>query len=377
MGKLKAALVLKDGTILHGRGFGASATNQGELVFNTSMTGYQEALTDPSYAGQILMMCNPLIGNYGINEKDYESKKIHCSGFITRQLSEDYSHMEATKDVDEFLKEHNVPGISGIDTRFLVRKIRNAGVMPAAIATYEEDDSFDPENLKIDFDYSRINFVKKVTIQKPETFGTGLIEAETSMVHGTLRRSIGNTHVILIDYGAKRGIIQELLDRKIKVTVVPSFAKSDEIKSLEPDGILLTNGPGDPSMLTDCHRTIRQLVDYPMFGICLGNQLLAHAFGGSTYKLKFGHRGANHPIINLKTKKVAITTQNHGFAVDPQKLPDNFEITHVNLNDETVEGIKHKELPIFSVQYHPESNPGPHDTKQLFDQFLKMVEGNK
>jgi carbamoyl-phosphate synthase small subunit len=361
MGKTKAVLMLQDGTLLHGQGFGAVASSQGELVFNTSMTGYQEALTDPSYAGQILMMTNPLIGNYGINEKDFESGKIHCKGFVVRQLSEDFSHMEASKSVDEFLKENVIPGISGIDTRFLVRKIRDKGVMPAVIATYNSDEAFDPGSLKVDFDYSSVNFVEKVTTRKPESFGAG------------------NAHVVLIDYGAKRGIVQELLNRKIKVTIVPSFAKVEEIKALEPDGILLSNGPGDPSILTDAHRTIRELADsgYPLFGICLGNQLIAHAFSGSTYKLKFGHRGANHPVIDQKTKKVAITTQNHGFAVDSESLPEEFEITHINLNDGTVEGIAHKELPVFSVQFHPESNPGPHDSKQLFDRFVSMLEAKK
>jgi carbamoyl-phosphate synthase small subunit len=361
MMKTKAALMLQDGTLLHGEGFGAKANNQGEIVFNTSMTGYQEALTDPSYSGQILMMTNPLIGNYGINEKDFESRKIHCSGFVVRNLSDDYTHMEASKSIDEFLKEHGIPGVTGIDTRFLVRKIRDKGVMPAAIATYAGDEQFDLEKLKVDFDYSSVNFVEQVTARKPETSGTG------------------NLHVVLIDYGAKRGIVQELLNRKLKVTVVPSFTKAEEIKSLNPDGILLSNGPGDPSILSDAHATIRELAEsrFPIFGICLGNQLLAHAFGASTYKLKFGHRGANHPVMNLKSKKVAITTQNHGFAVDRQTLPDVLEITHKNLNDETVEGIAHKELPVFSVQYHPESNPGPHDSKQLFDKYVRIMEENK
>jgi len=357
----RAVLLLQDGTMLHGQGFGAQALRQGELVFNTSMTGYQEALTDPSYAGQILMMTNPLIGNYGINEKDYESKGIHCAGFVVRSLSPDYDHFEAEQGVDSFLEEHGVPGISGIDTRFLVRKIRSRGVMPALIATYEGERGLDLEKLKVDFDYSSVDFVKKVTMREPKTFGAG------------------NKHVVLIDYGVKRGIEQELLDRKMKVTVVPSFYSAKQIESFEPDGILLSNGPGDPAILTEAHKTIRQLSDlnYPMFGICLGHQLLAHAFGGKTFKMKFGHRGSNHPVLDKRTGKVAITTQNHGFAVDHEHVPEGFDITHTNLNDNTIEGMQHRELPVFSVQYHPEANPGPHDSKGLFDKFMKMLEGYK
>jgi len=355
-GKLKAVLLLQDGTALHGEGFGASAISQGELVFNTSMTGYQEALTDPSYAGQILLMTNPLIGNYGVNAKDFESDKVHLKGFVVRSMSPDYCHTEATKDIDTFLKEHKVPGISGIDTRFLVRKIRTAGVMPALLAAYEGDS--DPKKLKVDFDYSGKDFVGEVTTREPKTFGLG-----------------GTKRIVLIDYGVKLGIIRELVARGCEVVVVPSFAAMEQIRSYEPHGILLSNGPGDPAILTEAHKTIHSLSEsgFPMFGICLGHQLLAHAFGGTTYKLKFGHRGSNHPVIDKRTGKVSITTQNHGYAVDPERVPDGFEITHMNLNDGTVEGMEHKELPVFSVQYHPEASPGPHDSKELFDRFVRML----
>ena len=358
-GGLKAVLLLQDGTLLHGQGFGAEAICQGELVFNTSMTGYQEALTDPSYAGQILLMTNPLIGNYGINEKDFESEKVHPRGFVVRNLSPDYSHMEATKDVDAFLKEHGVPGITGIDTRFLVRKIRTRGVMPAIIATYYDESEFDAKKLKIDFEYSGKDFVQEVTTKEAKRFGNGA------------RR------VVLIDYGVKMGIVRELVARGCEVIVVPSFAGLEQIRSYEPHGILLSNGPGDPSILAQAHKTIRSLSEsnYPMFGICLGHQLLAHAFGGTTYKLKFGHRGFNHPVLDKQSGRVAITTQNHGYAVDPERVPAGFEITHVNLNDGTVEGMECRDREIFSVQYHPEASPGPHDSKKLFDKFVGMMKG--
>jgi len=350
---LKAAILLQDGTVLHGTGFGAQAISKGELVFNTSMSGYQEALTDPSYAGQILMMTNPLIGNYGINDTDFESGKAQVSGFVVRQLSPDHEHREATKSVDQFLEEHGIPGITGIDTRCLVRKIRGTGVMPALIATY--DDGLDLGGLKADFDYSSINFVEKVTSKEPRTYGEG------------------DRRVVLIDYGLKRGIIDDLVERGVEVVVMPASATAEDVIARKPDGIMLSNGPGDPALLEDAHKTIRGLRDYPMFGICLGNQLLAHAFGGRTYKLKFGHRGSNHPVLDRKRDRVAITTQNHGYAVDADSLPEDLEVTHVNLNDGTVEGMRHRDEPVFSVQFHPEARPGPHDSKYLFDEFLNMM----
>ena len=351
---MRAVLMLKDGTALYGRGFGAEAIKEGELVFNTSMTGYQEALTDPSYAGQILMMSYPLIGNYGINKDDFESGKVQVEGFAVRELSDYYSHRLAVSSIDSFLKKNNVPGVSGIDTRFLVRRIRNAGVMPAVLATYKEKINVEKLVEKLEFDYSEINFVEKVTTKETKRFGDG------------------KKRIVLVDYGVKMGIVDSLVSRGIEVVVVPSFFNAEQIKELEPDGILLSNGPGDPAMLVDAHETIKSLSEFPIFGICLGHQLLAHAFGGSTFKLKFGHRGSNHPVYDELKKKIIITTQNHGFVVDG-KVPEGFEITHRNANDKTVEGMGHTSKPIFSVQFHPEARPGPHDSGYLFDEFLKNL----
>jgi len=354
---MRSVLVLKDGTILHGIGFGARAKRMGELVFNTSMTGYQEALTDPSYAGQILLMTYPLIGNYGTNQNDFESDRVHPEGFVIRELSQDAEQRDSKQSLDPFLKEHGTPGIYGIDTRFLVRHIRNKGVMPAILATSDTESDLDPKKLlqALEFDYSSIDFVSKVSTSRPLVFGKG-----------------GTKRVALIDYGVKMGIVRELVSRKCEVHVLPCSTSAREIKALEPEGIVLSNGPGDPAILTDAHKTIRELEGFcPMFGICLGHQLLAHAFGGDTYKLKFGHRGSNHAVQDLRSKKVSITTQNHGFAVG--KIPEGFELTHVNVNDKSVEGMQNSGKKISCVQYHPEASPGPHDSKILFDEFMKMM----
>ncbi|NYZ74000.1 glutamine-hydrolyzing carbamoyl-phosphate synthase small subunit [Candidatus Micrarchaeota archaeon] len=352
---MKAVLTLGDGTVFHGLGFGAEGERVGELVFNTSMMGYQEALTDPSYGGQILLMTYPLLGNYGTNESDRESDGIHPAGFVIRELSQDAEHRNSRQTLDSFLKEHGVPGIYGIDTRFIVRHIRDKGVMPAIIVA--SDSEIDHEKIlkKLEFDYSSIDFVSKVTTKTPQVFGKG-----------------GKKRVALIDYGVKAGIIRELVSRGCEVHLLPCQSTADEVKALEPDGIMLSNGPGDPSILKDAHRTIRALGGYkPMFGICLGHQLLGHAFGGDTYKLKFGHRGSNHAVLDIKTGRSFVTTQNHGFAVG--KIPDGFELTQVNANDNSVEGMRNDGKAIFSVQYHPEASPGPHDTRFLFDEFVKMM----
>ncbi|MFA6530200.1 MAG: glutamine-hydrolyzing carbamoyl-phosphate synthase small subunit [Candidatus Micrarchaeia archaeon] len=348
----KALLLFKDGTIIHGKGFGAVTETVGELVFTTSMQGYQEALTDPSYAGQILLMTYPLIGNYGINKMDFESEKIQAEGFVVRQPSSFYADRDAKKSIDEFLVEHNKPGIYDIDTREIVRKVRNYGVMPAKLIVYTDSE---PATKNADFDYSSINFVEKVSTKKPLFFGDGGAKQT----------------VVLLDFGVKTSIIRELVKRNLRVVVLPENASAEEVKKYEPNGILLSNGPGDPAILTHIHKTIRELEKYPIFGICLGHQLLAHAFGGNTYKLKFGHRGSNHPVLDKTRDELVITTQNHGFAV--KSMPKKFEITHEHANDKTIEGICHESKPIFSVQYHPEASAGPHDSKYLFDEFVKNL----
>lgn len=351
----KAILLLKDGTIIHGKGLGYIGTAIGELVFNTTMTGYQECLTDPSYGGQILLMTYPLIGNYGINKTDFESKQIQPEGFIIRTASDFYSHQNAFENISKYLEENKKPGIYDVDTRFIVRKIRSYGVMPSVLHVYEgEADIEKLKELMEKFDYSKVNFVEKISTKKPLIFGEK-----------------GEKTVVLIDYGVKMSIVRELVKRGLKVVVLNCFAKIEEIESYKPVGIILSNGPGDPGILTEAHETIRKLEKYPIFGICLGHQLIAHAFGGKTYKLKFGHRGANHPVFDRIKKKIIITTQNHGYAVD--KIPDGFEITHSHSNDQTIEGMRHKTKPIFSVQFHPEANAGPHDSLYLFDEFLRQL----
>lgn len=358
-------LVLQDGTVIHGKGFGAAAISQGELVFNTSMMGYEEALTDPSYAGQLLLMTYPLLGNYGISGKTRESDSVQPSGFAIRELSPDYEHKDAKASLDGFLRDFGIPGIYDIDTRFIVRHIRDKGVMPAILAVSDKASDEEIETKKLierasEFDYSSMDFVSKVTTKKPLVFGAGGAGKEK------LKR------MVLIDFGVKMGIVRELVARGAEVHVLPGFSTADDVKAIEPDGILLSNGPGDPAILTDAHRMIRTLGGYkPIFGICLGHQLLAHAFNGDTYKLKFGHRGSNHAVLDLVRKKVSITTQNHGFAVG--KIPEGFELTHINVNDGTVEGMRNDAKRIFSVQYHPEAAPGPHDSRYLFDEFMKLL----
>lgn len=353
----KALLVLRDGSVFSGKGFGAEATSVGELVFNTNFCGYQESLTDPSYAGQILTATYPLIGNYGVNSNDFESDKIQVRGFVIRELCEKPSHMDSKETLDEFLKDFNVPGIYNVDTRAIVRRIRSLGVMPACLSVYSRRQDVRVLLKKArELDYSKIDFVGKVTTKKRKEYAAG------------------DKRVVLIDCGVKMSIIRELLSRNISVASVPAGTSTREILSLEPDGILISNGPGDPALLSKLSKTTGELMrKLPVFGICLGHQVIAHAVGGKTFKLKFGHRGGNHPVKDLESGRVYITSQNHGYAVDERSLPKGFVVTQRNLNDMTVEGMRHKELPIFSVQYHPEANPGPLDSRYLFDEFAKLL----
>ncbi len=352
---MKAALVLKDGTVLEGLGFGEKCSQIGELVFSTAMTGYEESLTDPSYAGQILVSTYPLIGNYGISGRRRESDQIHVNGFAVRQLSPQQEHRDLTGTLDQFMKEFAKPGIYGIDTRYIVRHIRDKGVMPAILTTYDEKIDTKKMLEQLEFDYSSVDFVSKVTTKTQKVFNKG-----------------GKKKVVLMDFGAKMGMIKELTSRNIEVHLLPSFSTSEDVKSIEPDGIMLSNGPGDPAILKDAHKLIRSLEGYrPIFGVCLGNQLIAHAFGSDTYKLKFGHRGCNHAVLDVKRNRIHLTTQNHGFAV--RAAPKGFEVTHINVNDQTIEGIANYNKQIFSVQYHPEATPGPNDSRYLFDEFVKMM----
>jgi carbamoyl-phosphate synthase small subunit len=360
---MDAYLALEDGRIFRGRAFGAEGEKTGEVVFNTSMSGYQEILTDPSYKGQIVTMTYPLIGNYGVNPEDIESDSPRVEGFIVKELSRLYSNWRGKISLEKYLKENGIMGIEGIDTRALTRHIRTAGAMKAVISSIDhERDSLVEKALSSPGLVGR-DLVKEVTCKSPYIWSEG---AQPKNIRFT---------VVVMDFGVKYNILRKLRQAGCKVQVVPASASSDEILSYKPDGLLLSNGPGDPAGVPYVIDTVRKLLDkLPIFGICLGHQLLGLAFGGSTYKLKFGHRGANQPVKNLLTGKVDITSQNHGFCVDMNSLnPDDVQLTHINLNDQTVEGMRHKKLPIFSVQYHPEASPGPHDARYLFDEFIEMM----
>jgi len=359
--KLKAKLVLEDGTVYYGYSFGAEGTCYGEVVFNTSMSGYQEIITDPSYKGQIVTMTYPLIGNYGINQDDDESRCPFVEGFVVKECSRIVSNWRANKSLPDYLKEHNIVAIEGVDTRALTRRIRLQGAMKAMITTKDKPDSELIQEVKQSPSLVGRDLVKEVSVDKTFEFN-----------------SIGDFKVVAIDCGIKTNILRELSQRGCKVIVVPVTATSQQILDLNPDGLFLSNGPGDPAALGYLVDTVKNLIGkLPIFGICLGHQILGLSFGGSTYKLKFGHHGGNHPVKDLDTGKISITAQNHGFCVDIDSLnKDEIEITHINLNDNTVEGLRHKKFPIFCVQFHPESAPGPHDAKYLFNNFLDLMEKN-
>jgi carbamoyl-phosphate synthase small subunit len=368
---VKAILLLEDGTIFEGTSFGAKGLRCGEVVFNTSMAGYQEILTDPSYHEQIITMTYPLIGNYGTNVDDWESGKIFAAGFIVRENCDYPSNWRSTSTLSNYLKENDIVGLEGIDTRSLVKHIRTKGAMRGIISSSE----FNIINLnKTLEEYPGLvgrDIVKHVTSRKPYHWDKGIIDvlAERQVMHERKFK------VVAIDYGMKQNILRLLVSHGCDVQVVPAEASAEQILAHKPDGVFLSNGPGDPAAVGYAIDTIRKLLGkVPIFGICLGHQLLALALGGRTYKLKFGHRGANHPVKNIITEKIEITSQNHGFCVDIDSLAGkNVELTHLNLNDNTNEGLLCKKLKAFSVQYHPEASPGPHDSHYLFDNFIEMM----
>jgi carbamoyl-phosphate synthase small subunit len=365
-----AKLALEDGTVFTGRAFGAAGETVGEVVFNTSLTGYQEVLTDPSYKGQIVTMTYPLIGNYGTTADDAESMAVQVEGFVVRELTRVPSNYRSHRDLDTYLKASGVTGIEGIDTRALVRHLRARGAMGGCLSAVDLDDASLVAKAKAFGTMAGKDMVKEVVPDKPFTWDKGFDDLSKHVIP----ERPATKHVVAIDYGMKWNILRCLRQVGCNVTVVPGTYTTEQVLSYRPDGVFLSNGPGDPATLDYAVDTVKGLLGKtPIFCICLGHQLLGRAFGADTFKLKFGHRGANQPVLNKLTGAVEITTQNHGFAVNPDALPPDVEVTHVNLNDGTCEGLRCTSLPVFGVQYHPEAAAGPHDSTYLFEQFHKMM----
>ena len=361
---MQAILALEDGEIFKGSSFGACGEALGEIVFNTSMAGYQEIITDPSYKGQIVMMTYPLIGNYGINKEDAESRRPFLEGFVVKEYSKIASNWRKDQELGEYLKANNILAIEGIDTRALTLHIREKGSLKAVLSTQNFDEFSLVHKAKTSRGLVGLDLVKEVTISRKYAY-TRIKDAKFK--------------VVVLDCGVKYNILRELLRYKCNVIVLPAQASAKEILAVHPDGVLLSNGPGDPAAVDYMVKTVAALIGHiPIFGICLGHQILGLALGGATYKLKFGHHGANHPVKDLKTGKVYITSQNHSFCVDMDSLPKkDIQLTHVNLNDDTLEGLRHKRLPVFSVQFHPEAAPGPHEAEYLFAEFARLMQKSK
>ncbi len=375
---MKALLALEDGRTFPCRSFTGPGETWGEVVFNTSMTGYQEVLTDPSYRGQMVTMTYPLIGNYGVNPEDVESNQIQVSGFLVREYQNFPSNFRSVSTLADYLKQQGILGIEGFDTRALTRHIRKAGAMRAFISTEDIDPLSCVRKAKKIPGMAGQDLAKTVTTKAPYYWMDGkpvFISRDVNLDRTIWKHRGKKYSVIAFDFGIKYNILRQLECAGCEVVVVPASTGADRVKAMEPDAIFFSNGPGDPEPVAYAVKIIRMLLGYrPMFGICLGHQLLALALGAKTFKLKFGHRGSNQPVKNLLTGKVEITSQNHGFAVDTESLDvKQIEITHINLNDNTLEGFRHRKLPIFAVQYHPEASPGPHDARYLFDEFIKLI----
>ena len=379
---MRAILALEDGRVFDGESFGATGTRVGEVCFNTSMTGYQEVLTDPSYRGQIVAMTYPLIGNYGTNALDQESREPHVRGFVIEELSEIPSNWRSESSLEDYLSRWNIPGVQGIDTRALTRHLRERGAMKACLTTEALSEKEAIARANEGEGVIGMDYVREVTTGAPyEWDPDDTLSASWSVASGTAEEIVRQPlppvrhRLVAYDFGIKENILRRLRQNGFGVMVVPAATTADEVLALNPDGIFLSNGPGDPSAVPYAHESLRGLLGKkPIFGICLGHQILGFAVGGRTFKLKFGHRGGNQPVKDLGTGRVAITSQNHGFAVDADSLPKEMEVTHINLNDGTVEGMRHRELPVFSVQYHPEAAPGPHDASYFFSQFVELIE---